>query len=1265
MRSSALIGLLAFALLTAGCGPRAFRSPLEPLDRAAEAARDGSKRAETLALAAWHAWLVRGDGAAAQALVERSLDDERSPWALLLLAELGARAADPAGEAEPLLELVESGEAPFDALAARRLGRLVGISRALDQRLTERFEALLARGRRGEVAAELRAHLLEIATYRDPDRALELAREAGRVPSFALVGPLSRYAHLEFDRARPHFELGPIEDDLDRVLRTPTGVLELRELPRYGDVYYALAVVEAPRRGIFRLRAKSDRGTSVSIFLDGVEVLARRGFGGPQPTELTAEVELDAGEHLLAIRLGRGRGAGKLEVELAAADGSPSPLEFRPAVRGDAAARRRPRLLREPPSFGRVLADRLAPEVGVLGGWLGADVALDSDPETAQLLIESLAPTLADSPAFKWLEARGALVDPSLPPQEREDRAATALGFATRDEGNVAARVALAAHHRREGRWADAERLLAAGSESLALDLERVRLARDRGFDGLYWKEAQALAAQHGDRCDVLELAHGAAWRKRDVEGRKAHLEALQACPDGWRRVLQAERAAGAFDEARRIAERYARLAPDAPEMATLRAEIEQAAGRPGEAAEILARFETTWPELARLPRLRAQYLVAAGKEDLAREARLRALEIDGSDLGLLRAEAFERRKAILAERDPDAMEAIRAFEASRASYDAPAVILVDFVGIQVNPDGSQIERTHFLAKILDKRGIELLGEARIPDEAEILELRTIKADGSILEPEPIEAKDSISFPGLEVGDYVEYQYLRARGRRDAALPGWATPRFFFAARDLPIVDSLFVVRAEKSLGLEVDAHQHPPPGQLVDEGTHLAYVARGRDLPAFVPESRAVSAQEIVPWVQVGSGAGERELACLLADRLLGATWIDRGVERWVRETVRGATTPTEQIERIWERLMEEIEGGGSFETRASHVLARGRGNRAVLLKAALDVLGIENAWVVLRPFDRDPHPHRFPDSTRLQKFVLVARPDPAGGWLWLDPSVRHAPLGSVAPEGRGVQGFVLRSGEGESACVPTTSPVAAEDGRVLVYRLEVQDDGTIEGEAVERFRGFDAASARHALERLDADRLHQVVETSLAREFSGAELLGAEVEFGEEVALRYAFRLDSGLEPRGEDRFVLDLAFLRLYLAERYLTGAQRKSPLLLGREESLVVEAEILLPPGLRLVASPSATLENSDYGSFRRSVGGKNESLVIRDVLELRRGRILPHEYPGFAAWLSAIDQSQMDGLLLERAASGEEAEGDLGVEVEAEVGAGDPAPLPAE
>src|SRR5205085_12244765 len=58
----------------------------------------------------------------------------------------------------------------------------------------------------------------------------------------------------------------------------------------------------------------------------------------------------------------------------------------------------------------------------------------------------------------------------------------------------------------------------------------------------------------------------------------------------------------------------------------------------------------------------------------------------------------------------------------------------LDYGGVQLFPDGGGVERVHTLVRVLDKKGVSRFGEAQIPGDAQVLHLRTLKADGRILD---------------------------------------------------------------------------------------------------------------------------------------------------------------------------------------------------------------------------------------------------------------------------------------------------------------------------------------------------------------------------------------------------------------------------------------------------------------------------------------------------------------------------------------------------
>src|SRR5688500_13574657 len=86
--------LLVAGLVVAGCAHST--SPTEVLERAANAAQKGTSEARTLALAGFHAWLMTGDPAAAQARFdEAGAKDPADPYALYGQHLLARRAANP------------------------------------------------------------------------------------------------------------------------------------------------------------------------------------------------------------------------------------------------------------------------------------------------------------------------------------------------------------------------------------------------------------------------------------------------------------------------------------------------------------------------------------------------------------------------------------------------------------------------------------------------------------------------------------------------------------------------------------------------------------------------------------------------------------------------------------------------------------------------------------------------------------------------------------------------------------------------------------------------------------------------------------------------------------------------------------------------------------------------------------------------------------------------------------------------------------------
>jgi len=1281
LRLALSAALFAFILISCAGGQR---PPLEALSAAARKVDQGGGDGRELALAAWNAWLVRGDADRMEALAERALrEDAAEPWAWLAFAEVAKRRLDPAGEVAALGRLIEG--APAHPLAAVAAGRLAALSRRsieLDDEIEriagERLAATAGpgAGRRldPEASDRLRSALRHIHTGRgrwpaaeqaaspeprDPPQAgaaiAPSVRDAGTMTAASLVGPFSPWQNLDRERAFPPQLARTIPDDFQgfggdplplRPFSLPDGWLSLAPEDRGGNVYYALAVARVPAAGTYDLRLTTSSSTSASVFVDGVEVVGRSSLGAPQPRVGIARLELGAGPHLVALRLVRGGGSDGASLRLTPGDGSASRIEWRAAAAGDGPGTPPSAKDVRRPTGARSIASALEREVGILAAYVAALDSRSVDPEGSKEVLAGALEVLPQSVPLLGLRARMARADHGLPEAVGQARAAADLEALLRvDPANPGALTDAASLLRAAGRHEDALEKLdlaeAAAPDAPSIALARARIARSRGFDAQALDLALAAEKNAGRDCAVGELIFELARRSNAARQVEEVAEAYASCPGGRSRLTSVLADRGDAAQALALARELLRDDPQSPSANLRLADRLVAGGDPAAAAQVIAALEEVWPRSAHWPRRRAELLERAGDLEGADAARARALRLDGSDLRTRRGLALrEGAPDLLATYDRDGLEVIRSFEAAPRDFDTPTVVLFDFAAVEVYPDGSMIERVHLVSKVLEKSGIDELGEAMIPGGAEVIHLRTIKADGRILEPEDIAGKESISLPNLEVGDYVEVQYLDSVPSRGPALPGWSAATFYFRSQGVPLLDSTYVVRAHKDAGLELDFHGGARGGEVVEDGEFLTVVMRQRNNQPLIPEPDSVNLDEVLPWVQAGSGAGEGDLAAFLADGLAATQVRSFEVVSWARaiaSEVRGDRMAL--VRAIYERTMEEIEGSDtSFGSSPSQILARKRGNRLPLIKAALDELGIESRYAVLRTFDQAPGPMRFPRFSRLRHMVLAVRPEPSGGLVWLDPSMRWAPFGEVAPMARGVPGFLLTHLDAEKI-VATSSPFGADapQGREVELDLTLSAEGELEGRGDERYLGFDAAWMREAIERLDEGRRRQVIEAALARSFRGLVLEELEVDSGgpsgSPLGLRYRFRVPDYAHSLGDGLVAADLDFFAAQLGRRYLALSERETPLLLRAPERVKSRIVLSLPEGAAVVGGPEAARELGLYGSYTRGVALTPGKLTIQEDLRIDRGRVMPQEYREFAGWVMAVDRAQAAELIL--------------------------------
>ena len=435
-----------------------------------------------------------------------------------------------------------------------------------------------------------------------------------------------------------------------------------------------------------------------------------------------------------------------------------------------------------------------------------------------------------------------------------------------------------------------------------------------------------------------------------------------------------------------------------------------EALGRHDEAARLLEAQRPVWPHNALLPERLADVKERAGAREEALALREAALLLDGGNLTLRRnVERARTGRELLAEEALDAREVLRAYEAAPGEQSTATALVLDAAAVRVYPDGSQVSRIHTVQKVLGQSGVSEAGEVTIPAGAQVLALRTLKADGRVLEPEDIEGKETVSLPGVEVGDSVDVEYLLPEGARNPSLPGFTAASFYFQLVGQPNHRSTYVVKSPASVGLEVEA-RHLETAPVKREGELLVFRHEERRVPPRLREPNAPpAASEYLPFVAVGAGThGQEALVRRYADAFLERGALTAEVERFAREAA-GELKGLEAVRAVHAAVSRKLTGSDAgLGLSAAASLAQDRGSRLWATKAALQALGIESRLVAVRTFGSDPVPSRFPSPGDLG-YVGLRVDLPGQAPVWVDTAVRFSPFGQLPEQASGMQAWIL----------------------------------------------------------------------------------------------------------------------------------------------------------------------------------------------------------------------------------------------------------------
>ncbi|MDW8245069.1 MAG: DUF3857 domain-containing protein [Sandaracinaceae bacterium] len=1080
------------------------------------------------------------------------------------------------------------------------------------QRVGRRLERALASSTDPRVRWWVGKILIELAYRKGDLKEVERwARALGCATKVRAIGPFGPHEMLGFDEAFPPERDAVLAKGYDLGFgrgRRPTREIEAKgctlelggPIPMGGTTYVEWWV-DLEEGGPYALRLDTPNPYPIELWVDGVSRLRFDARKEPKPRTIWHVIELSQGRHRILLKLSsRHR---MPVVELALAKGGIPPL---PDLGSQELEKRRPivRYLR--------LIDAIAHGDGV--GARG---------QAEKWRIEEMPLVLLNLSAIVMLNdpLRAATVN-------RNEAKQRFLRARDLDSNAWMPHYYLAHFEAREGRFREAVVAFREGkerfSEVLGFATELVDLLSMQEWH----EEVDAILAELRERfpgvCRPLRASLNRALERKRYEEALRHAEALVRCDARSDAMLQVQFRRHKWAEVEREIERLSAFEKKKSRTLDALLNLALSRGDEEESKKLLRELREELPLESQVVAAEFDWLLARGRAEEARHLLEQAIErepIAMNELRWLLRSVFA--ESPLERYREDGMAIIRAFEESGRQYaNAPQVLVWDSSVTYVFPEGGVAELIHQIYRVQSEEAIDDLGQLRLPEDALPLRIRTIKPDKSSREPERIGRLAHIELPALEVGDYVEHEYLRMRPPPLVFQGGVMGERFYFQSFEVPFDTSRLILIVPKDAEVVIDPRGQAPPLRERVEGEHRILHWEVRGSPALVPEPNAPAAREFIPSILWGIRARWEDFVARLRDGLADRSVRDPGAERLVRSIVGPAPlSEEEKIRRIHRWVIDNIEPNRDLLGQAAVMLSARAGDRPRILAYLLELAGFRADLALVRNFTADATPSLLPEEETYNE--ILVRAQTSRGFVWLDANARRASWKVISPFLRGQEAMLITP-TSERVRVPEGSD--DDDLREVEVELYIDSQGGARAEVIERYHGAPASFWRNQLADIPRAQLERLFEQNYAYQvLPGALLRRLEVEGQDDyeapLVLRYTVESDEIGRLEGRVRMI---PWLFPAQAERSLAPLPRRHLPEIVFPLFYRIHLRIHPPPGWSLEAPIPQRIGEEPGPTARFEVMPSAEGLTILREVRVPRMRVQPAEYQMLVTFSRALD-----------------------------------------
>jgi Domain of Unknown Function with PDB structure (DUF3858) len=544
----------------------------------------------------------------------------------------------------------------------------------------------------------------------------------------------------------------------------------------------------------------------------------------------------------------------------------------------------------------------------------------------------------------------------------------------------------------------------------------------------------------------------------------------------------------------------------------------------------------------------------------------------------------------------------------------------------------------HTVSQVLNKRGIAQLGEIDVPRAVDLLELRTIKADGTFIEAESRENKNTVSMPSLAEGDAIEIAYLQHINSEILA----ASPEvldFAFTSSQSPTRSARLTLIRDHTP--EPILWRSPSVRCIHSEPTDDVSTTTWEitNLPAIQDEPAApqYDRRPRVLWLGIDR-AQPIDPGGKVRDELIAATKEGFRIQELASELQSASEGKlTAAYRYVMDNIEDERESWRSASiTSADESLQQGEGSRAATLIALLSAMGYEADLVLAS--ERGKHdPNDTCPNARCYTHPLVRVVMPDSGQILLDPEIDGVASGALSPEVEGETAIVisrLHTAVKQSVVIPGSTDQRSE----ATATLQLDDAGGLEGRIQIRFGSFRSAQMRQMLRTISTKDREGFFEQIADRILPTANEVSATVshEDDTEQALELELNVRAAKFARWNGlELQLEQMVPALGLCRVYATLPERQQPVLL--DAPLVETSEFLinLPAGLEAVRTPSAVDLKSEFGEYDREVRTEGTMLKLTRRFRIPAQVIPPASYHDFSDFALQVDSAERQLIHLRR------------------------------